>query len=676
MDGLQPRINTSLLQALVAEGLVVRASCDEALAYAREQNLYVEEALLQLSTLDESILLKFQANHYRTQFVSTLKLARAPISESLLRLVPHRLAAQFNVFPVRYDQRQGELSILTVQPDDLEMLRHVQHATGVQLVRPLVARPAAINAAIRVHYQDELHAFEQIRVGLRSEVEGAEFAAARSSRRARLTTQGVAAVGGSAVRRPTGYGVAAGASMQAGPSLAAPVSHTQPYERGSEAAAMPAAEPPPPVVSLHDYLETLHVLVALLENGRGELRNHSVNVARLCRRFCERLDLAQLESDAIVAAAYLHDIGKTSAFHLTALNVAQYDQHRQQARKSYLSPLRILESVRLPDGVSPILTHLYDRFDGKGFPDRLTGKEICLGSRVMAIVETYVDLTGHTSNPFRRRLTPQEAWDALSSFRGKVFDPNLVDVFKSVVLGDDLRAKLLSGGRRALIVDGDAEETTVLELRLVEHGYEVVIARNAREALDKLTQGLDVVISEVDLLPFDGFSLLSQAREQGVTVPFVFLSRQSESEVVQRGFDLGADEFIIKPASPEVVALKVNRVLEAGRRRRPNSGISGSLSEMSLPDVVQILFHGRKTGRLTVDANGRRGEVHFCEGQIFEATYGEQSGEEAFYEMLCLTVGDFELDPAFQPTERRIELSPETMLLEGLRRLDESARHG
>ena len=56
----------------------------------------------------------------------------------------------------------------------------------------------------------------------------------------------------------------------------------------------------------------VNVLVALLENERGELRSHSVQVARVCRRLCERLGLKQEESDAIILAAHLHDVGKTT----------------------------------------------------------------------------------------------------------------------------------------------------------------------------------------------------------------------------------------------------------------------------------------------------------------------------------------------------------------------------
>jgi response regulator RpfG family c-di-GMP phosphodiesterase len=728
-------VNVKLLDALVAEGLIQEGDHEAASVYARRRQLHVEEALIQMGLLDELSLLKFQASLYKTYFVSTKKLSSAPIHDSLLKLISHKLAAKLCVFPVKFDAKAQELSIITVQPDDLDVLKSVQFATRVPKVRALVARPAAIQAAIRVHFEGEPQAFGQIRnptftTGLNLDrdkkrtlsYEQDSSPSPPLSRDATFTLTpasnkesgvGLPPVPGRApVAPPKHKTLRRDAAGPPGPPSSLPLpplpqlgavpglgalpsiapAQAQPIHSVHMMSGMPAQPLPemelsgtgevsssvnrvPPGIPVHDYLETLNVMVALLESERGELRNHSVQVARICRRLCERLGLKQEESDAIIMAAYLHDVGKISALHLTALNVAEYDAHRQQARKSYMTPVRIFESVRLPAEVSPILSHLYERFDGQGFPDRLSGKEICLGARLIAIVETYADLIGHNGNPFRTKLSAQEAWDVLAKYKGKVFDPGLVDVFKLVVLGDDLRAKLLADNRRALLIDPDAEETTVLELRLAEHGFEVTIARNSIDAENELAADFDVVISEVDIKPLNGFELLKKMRAAGQEVPFVFHSKNAEGDSVQRGFDLGADDFITKPASPDLVALKVTRVLGgAKRQKRKTGGVSGSLTEMALPDVVQILFHGRKSGKLTVTADGKKGEILFGEGMIFDAVFGEHAHEEAFYVMLRLRDGDFELDPNFRPTEQVIKVSPESLLLEGMRRFDEATR--
>lgn len=725
-DGSAPRVNQKLLRALVAEGVVSQADAEQAELYAKRRRVHVEEALLENGVLDEGQLLRFLAAHYRTFFVSTKKLSLAPISDTLLRLVTHKLAAKLCIFPVKYEPRTGELSILTVEPDDPDVLKSVQFATRVSKVRALVARPAAIQAAIRLHFMNEVGAFGAVRhtsdklaetgdrtrrgTGQEPQAGGSGVLGLPTSsfsegsvppasvpmvdpmdRRTlaegvpRITQQhthhgtsqqhtlhgATPAVGSSPSLHPHPHAVPMPAPIQVAASMIAALpGQQQPYPQ-----LLGNAEPAPVSgIAPHDYIETLNVLVALLEQERGELRGHSMLVVRIARRMCERLGLTPDESDAIAIACYLHDLGKSSALHLTALNVAQYENYRAQAKKSYLTPMRLFEAVRLPDKVSVILNHMYERLDGQGFPDRLSAKEIPLGARILAIAETYADLTGQAGNPYRRKLTPEEAHDVITRYKGKLFDPTLVDVLKLVVLGGDLRAKLLADRRRALLVDPDVEEATVLELRLVEHGFEVTIARTSMDAENELVNDFDIVISEVELKPMDGFSLLQKVRAAGNEVPFVFLSQKDESDIAKRSFELGAGDFITKPASPDVVALKINRVLEGGTRKRKTGGVNGSLTEMALPDMVQILFHGRKSGKLAIRSEGKRGEIHFSDGQIFDATFGDSVREEAFYDMLRLKAGDFELDPNFRAGERKIQLAPESLLLEGMRRLDEAGR--
>src|SRR5690606_9126976 len=226
--------------------------------------------------------------------------------------------------------------------------------------------------------------------------------------------------------------------------------------------------------SLNDraYIETLNVLVSLLENSRQDLRGHSAQVSRLIKKIAERIGLTGSQLISLQVAAFLHDLGKAGAYHLTTLNVAEYEGHAAQARKTLTSPARLMEAVGLSSDTKSAVEEMYERYDGQGFPGGLKGKDIALGARILAIADTYADLTQNPRNPFRKRLRPVEACEVLSRYKGTVFDPNLVDLFKQTVTGEDLKARLLANRHRALVVDPDPEETTVLELRMVEQGFE------------------------------------------------------------------------------------------------------------------------------------------------------------------------------------------------------------
>jgi DNA-binding response OmpR family regulator len=243
--------------------------------------------------------------------------------------------------------------------------------------------------------------------------------------------------------------------------------------------------------------------------------------------------------------------------------------------------------------------------------------------------------------------------------------------------GEDMRAKLLSDRHEALIVDPDPEETTVLELRLIEQGFEVRIARTAAQAKKLLEASeIDVVLSEIDLDRPDGGLLLREtALKEGFAreSTWVILTAKTDRSTAQRAFDLRVDDFILKPVSTDVLAAKLRQLIERKGATTAGRGVSGSLAEMSLPDMVQILWHGRKTCALRITAQASSGEIDFAEGQVVDARWDALRGEDAFYKMLTLREGDFRLDPTFVPQGRTISASPEALLLEGMRRLDEAS---
>jgi len=692
------RLNSDLLDAAVSAGLLTKQELQGALKLGRRRDIYLEELLVTMGYVEEADLLKFQANFYQTQFISTQKLATASIDKGLLKLVPQKLAERLIVFPVLFGPQKQSLNILMVQPDDLDIIKEVQFASRVHEVKALVARESAIQAAIAKHYHGKANAFAESMVQLsykraladqEKAVEQFEHAMERKSS---VSVPPLAVQGDSMdmVLERSQKSLAKKES-ESGAESRNDLSHinddlqlqgqieTASVSRQSRPvqSIQPSSGRAAPVDSIaySDYLETIKMFVALLENNRTCLRGHSVLTARICRRLCERIGLSASDSNSVIAAAYLHDIGKVSAYHLTAFNVAELEGHRIQANKAYLKPIRLFESVQMPGAIKTALRHMYEKFDGTGLPDRLSGKDIPLGARIIAIVDTYTDLTESERNPYRRRLTPKEACEVLSRFSNKVFDPSLVDVFKLVAVGDDLRTKPLEGKWRALLIDPDPEETTVLELKLIDKGFNVTIARNSNEIEKTLGQGdYHVVVSEVDVDPIDGFELLRRLRSgKAGEIPFVFVTKQSGSDMVKRGFDLGASDYITKPTSPDVIALKISQVVEGMQHKRTGRGVSGSLQEMALSDVVQVLFHGRKSGKLLIVSGGKHGEVQFFEGQVFDATYDDKRCEEAFYEMLRLSKGSFELDSNFRPSQRRIQMSPESLLLEGMRRLDEGA---
>jgi response regulator RpfG family c-di-GMP phosphodiesterase len=641
--------NTRLLERLFADGLITAEAQEACLNLVARSGERVEEVILELKALEEPALLKYLAALHKTRFVSTEKLAKADIDRVTLDKVPKKLAERDTVFPVLYDAQTATLSVVTPDPDNAPALHDLQLASGVKEVRAFIGRPRAVKAAISKAYNGDIHAFAildrdahaqfstMLNVFERNLVSDESMVLAM----AKEATQGERVLSDRDFTRKTGSNPGGG-------------------------------------VDDESFQEALNVLITLIENARPDLRGHSSQVARLTKKIAERIGLPESTKGAYVCGSYVHDLGKMGAYHLTALNVAEYEGHKAQAEKQYKSPGRLLEAVRLPLEVTQTIEHMYERYDGKGFPDGASAKEIPLGARILAIADTYADLTQNPRNPFRKTLRPVQACEVLARYRGTVFDPNLVDLFKHTVTGEDLKARLLANRHRALIIDPDPEETTVLELRLLEQGFEVAQAHTIEHALKYLEKGeIELVIAELELGSGDGLALLAEVRKRpwGQKLPWVVVTGRSNRNDAQKAFDLGAADFLSKPVSADLLVAKLKQIIEREARTAGGArGVSGSLLEMSLPDMVQVLWHGRKSGSLKIRSGTNSGEIHFVGGAIYNALWATLRGEEAFYAMLQLTEGDFSLDPNFTAPQQVIMDSPEALLLEGMRRMDEGSR--
>lgn len=636
-----------LADQLVAEGLLTADQYEAIHHHQQQHGGRLEDGLIELGFIAEQDLLKFLAKVHRTRFVVTQKLARVDVDRALLEMIPRKVAEELGVFPILYEPTTGTLSVVAASPGDPSLAPAIAGYAGAQDVKVYVARPAAVRAAILKHYNGELYAFAQVD---------------QSGRQQYMTLLDLYE------RNATSFG------SQVGPMPEPPRERTL-SEKDLARAPAPTAPRSQSAVSRASFAEVTTVLVSLLENGRGELRGHSVHVARMAKKLAERIRLSPEEVHAIYVAALLHDVGKSSTYHLTPLNVAVFESHRAVALKSHATPVKLFESVPLDPATAAAVQSMYERFDGQGVPEGLAGKEIPLGARLLSIVDTYCDLTQNPRNPYRRALTPVEACEVLDRHRNVIFDRNLIDLLRQTVTGDDLRARLLAERSGVLVLDPDPEESTVLELRLLEEGFEVHAARSAEEAWGMLGRlSFESVIAETDLGNASGIELLQRVRASGqpwASVVWLFHTRDAKRETVARSYEAGASDYVIKPTPPEVLVAKV-RQLQATRAARAPRGVAGSLSEMGLPELVQVLAQGRKTGQLRIRSATEGGEIHFAEGAVVNAMWTSLRGEDALFAMLALDAGEFTFDPAFRPGARVISTPVEALLLEGMRRLDES----
>ena len=182
--------------------------------------------------------------------------------------------------------------------------------------------------------------------------------------------------------------------------------------------------------------ETVHqVLLSVVGEHDGALRDHVDDVARLAEQVGRRLGLDDGDVAHLRRAAALHDVGKIAIpddiLHAPrALSPEEWDYMRQHT----VIGARIIAAAPELLPVADIVRSSHERWDGGGYPDRLAGDAIPLGARIVAVCDSFDAMT--TDRAYRAAMTVEDAIAELERCAGSQFDPRVVTVFRSVLAAE------------------------------------------------------------------------------------------------------------------------------------------------------------------------------------------------------------------------------------------------
>jgi response regulator RpfG family c-di-GMP phosphodiesterase len=312
---------------------------------------------------------------------------------------------------------------------------------------------------------------------------------------------------------------------------------------------------------LQDCLvQVIQVLIGQLERGRGWRDGHSAEVARLVGMMADNAGIQGESTLHIKVAALVHELGKPFEAHTTLVGLELNPSLAASAAELLQAPVGLLAPAQLPLEVMKILTAIYERHDGRGVPGRAAGNDVPFGAKLIAAAEAFLDLIGNPEAPGGKAGDPQTALQRVRDVGSRgAFDPVVVDHLARVA------TEARSGGPMVLVIDEDVRSSAVLEGTLKAAGYDVITANTTGDAaLVLLGENVQLVLSEVNLRPMDGFTFLQWLRNNQRTrdIPFMFVSQAADAENVNRGFELGALDYIVKPFRPEVVVAKIKRIIK------------------------------------------------------------------------------------------------------------------
>jgi diguanylate cyclase (GGDEF)-like protein/putative nucleotidyltransferase with HDIG domain len=256
------------------------------------------------------------------------------------------------------------------------------------------------------------------------------------------------------------------------------------------------------------HLRTIEALALAIEAKDHTTHEHLQRVRVYAIEVAKHLGVNGPELEALHAASLLHDIGKLAVpEHIISKPGRLSPEEFEKMKIHTLVGAEILERVRFPYPVVPIVRAHHEKWDGSGYPMGLRGAEIPLGARILSAVD-YLDALA-SDRQYRRALPMREVMQKLALESGKSFDPKVVDVLlkryenlERIVISkasEDLNAPLstaikidrglepAAGFENSTATDYVGRETTFLS--------SIAAARQEAQALFELSQDLGASLS-------------------------------------------------------------------------------------------------------------------------------------------------------------------------------------
>jgi putative nucleotidyltransferase with HDIG domain len=191
------------------------------------------------------------------------------------------------------------------------------------------------------------------------------------------------------------------------------------------------------------YRETLASLSNALEAKDAVTSQHTEEVVRLAVAVAAELDLDLDAVRNVELGAVLHDIGKVRVPESILNKRGPLTDEEWEVMKTHPEVgEHILRPIQSLNAILPIVRHHHERWDGGGYPDKLSGRAIPLGARIVAVCDAYRAMT--EDRPYRNALSNREAWQELNEGSGSQFDPDCVEAMIRALERRDSAAQVVA----------------------------------------------------------------------------------------------------------------------------------------------------------------------------------------------------------------------------------------
>ncbi|HKT48864.1 MAG TPA: DUF4388 domain-containing protein [Candidatus Angelobacter sp.] len=246
----------------------------------------------------------------------------------------------------------------------------------------------------------------------------------------------------------------------------------------------------------------------------------------------------------------------------------------------------------------------------------------------------------------------------------------------------------VAGSAKILLIDANVFFARRVTDALKQEGFEVIHSTQSGYALTMLEYDTpSAIVCSTSLREINAHDLppIVHADPKTAHVPVIALGEGGD-QALMAAFRSGCADYLDKRLGPELIATQIKNFLRSNAEGfqpvqmlgSSDTALSGNLSHMDLPGVVQMLSHTRQSGALYVNTNLIDGIMFFENGNVIHAECGDLVGDDAVVQVVkfCngMESGSYKFIPGESATTRTVLRSTTELMLTALRELDESAQ--
>ena len=182
------------------------------------------------------------------------------------------------------------------------------------------------------------------------------------------------------------------------------------------------------------FVHITEMLIQAMENESLGPKGYFMGLARLATQIGHKLGITRKEYNNLYYASLLHDIGKIKVSRKIDINFKEKDNFHLVQSEISLHPVigaNMLKQINLFKDIIPIVKHHHENYDGTGYPDGLSGEEIPLVSRIIAVVEDYTKIIYNRS--IENHSENEKALNKFFSLTGTKYDPEVINTLKEII---------------------------------------------------------------------------------------------------------------------------------------------------------------------------------------------------------------------------------------------------